>query len=195
MEFAEIPGHQGYLISRDGVVLGWSGRPLKPQRDRDGYWRLKIYRDDKSRRNAGVHDLLLRAFVGPPPSAQHVPNHVNGVKDDNRLENLEWVTQSRNAQHAYDIGLHAAPWLGAKGSDHPGFGHTCPQRVEIDLQAFIGDLRAGKWPHMIARERGWHRTILGNIIHNKHWQSAAFWQLAGDLQIPHGTRGRRKKKV
>jgi hypothetical protein len=52
-----------------------------------------------------VQRLVLLAFVGPPPTDLHEANHKNGRKDDNRVENLEWVTRLENMRHAWDTGL------------------------------------------------------------------------------------------
>lgn len=62
-----------------------------------------------------VHRLVLTVFVGEPPTADHQGNHKNGVKNDNRLENLEWVTGTENMQHA----LKFLNWRHYSGENNP----------------------------------------------------------------------------
>ncbi len=89
----------GYTIREDGQVVGPRGRPIKPQFSNVGYLRVEL-----AGRKYSIHRLLAEAFI-PNPEGKSQVNHINGDKADNRLENLEWVTQSENMLHAYKAGL------------------------------------------------------------------------------------------
>ncbi|MBJ2228543.1 HNH endonuclease [Pseudomonas simiae] len=68
------------------------------RRDKDGYLSVHL-----ARKYVLVHRLVALTFIGP----SHLPqvNHLNGVKSDNRLANLEWCSISDNVRHAIDTGL------------------------------------------------------------------------------------------
>ena len=109
----QIPNYEGwYDISDLGNVrrmkgfgkITFVGRLLKPQ-VRFGYHIVSLYKNGVQQNNR-VHRLVMAAFVGPCPNGMQV-NHIDGNKSNNRLENLEYVTQSENAIHSYTIGLQS----------------------------------------------------------------------------------------
>lgn len=91
-----------YEVSTLGRVRNKrTGRVLKPTLSR-GYEKVTLCWNGE-RKNAQVHRLVLMAFRHLGDGLEC--NHINGVKNDNRLENLEWVTCSQNHHHAVRLGL------------------------------------------------------------------------------------------
>lgn len=108
-EWRPVVGYEGYYeissigrIRSAGLGRGIAAGRIKKPKVVNGY--LATYlRKNGTRKWFKVHRLVLCAFVGPRPTDKHECNHINGVRDDNRVENLEWVTRYENMQHAKNV--------------------------------------------------------------------------------------------
>ena len=80
----------------------------------NGYHKVLLY-NNGSRRQYSIHRLVCIAFYGPDESKSKVVNHIDGNKLNNRLENLEWATESENTIHAHKTGL-AKPYKRTEAS-------------------------------------------------------------------------------
>lgn len=93
-------------LDRDIVIRSCSnytrhvkGRILALTKDKDGYLIVGL---GKERRR--VSRIVAQAFIDNPKNYEQV-NHINGIKEDNSVWNLEWCTNTYNQEHAYLIGL------------------------------------------------------------------------------------------
>lgn len=108
-EFRDITTYDGclyglYEISRDGVLRNKkTGYTTRGSYDKDGYLRTSLKTNDGTRRGFKIHQLVLRTFVGEPPVGKEIVNHKNEIKDDNRVENLEWCDAAYNATYGTAI--------------------------------------------------------------------------------------------
>lgn len=82
----------------EGATRKYKGTPKKTRLTSDGYLKCNLKNDGK-RFDFRVHRLVGEAFI-PNTDNKPVINHKNGIKTDNRVENLEWCTVSENVIHA-----------------------------------------------------------------------------------------------
>ena len=94
-----IKGYENYSVSTEGVVVNEkSNKILNLHISNRGYERVTLSKNNKTKKFS-IHRLVADTFI---PNTENKPqvNHINEIKTDNRVENLEWVTQSENTLHS-----------------------------------------------------------------------------------------------
>jgi len=102
-----VVGFDGYAVTESGRVFSSLSRAHCPQEEfrevkarvsKKGYLNFHFCRNGGEKRLVYLHRVLAAAFLPPPPSGQNVVRHLNGDRQDNRLENLAWGTAADNCQ-------------------------------------------------------------------------------------------------
>jgi len=153
-----ILNYPNYIVYSDGTVISndprWKNpRVLKPWIDQDGYRRVHLVREGK-KKGFSVAVLVLSSFTDRP-SKKHTVNHINGIKADDRLENLEWATRMEQIQHAFKMGLKT-------GYEQ---GKLKPDDVRV-IRRLLAD---GSTQKEIGLLYNVHPTTIGKIASGVNW--------------------------
>lgn len=137
-QWAEIPGTGGmYFASKSGEIKSADrirqyvshgktagvyvrkGKVLKQTLNSHGYPVVSIHVPGKAQKVVAVHKLVAKTFIENPNNEPQI-NHIDGNKENNRVENLEWCSAKENLRHAFRIGLNhgSKPWKGKFGKEH-----------------------------------------------------------------------------
>lgn len=169
VEYREIPGFPGYRVGNDGSVWSqWRTRPggrfiskwhtLKPSPTSKGYCRVNLTDANGSVRCWFIHVLILTIFVGPCPPGQEC-RHINGIKTDNRLNNLCWGTPEQNRDDNHRFGVYG------KGETHTQSKLTSDQVREIRSRR-----AAGESLNSLAASFGVRISNISSIARRRSWK-------------------------
>lgn len=120
-EWKAIPGYEGsyeastlgrirsldrlnYMKNRWGSINERKilGRVLKGDVCGSGYFKVTLCQDGKKNLSAMIHRLIAITFISNPEGKKQV-NHINGIKTDNKAENLEWISNKENIKHSRQV--------------------------------------------------------------------------------------------
>lgn len=159
MDWKPVVGYDGlYEVSNTGLIKSLnykktgSERLLKPAIDSKGYYRTALMKNGVLK-TVKIHREVAKAFIANTGGKPQV-NHINGEKKDNRVENLEWVTNRENIIHAYENSLIKI----ISGDMH--------KRVKITdsvLAEMRHKLSNGGAKRAIAREYGCNKSIFRRV--------------------------------
>lgn len=153
----------GYFVSNFGRIKSSLSRfnssywILKQQKQKFGYLRVTFLKK-KSSANF-VHRVVATAFLDNPYNKPDV-NHKNGNKEDNRVENLEWCTESENIRHAISTGLKIM---------HKGEKHNLAKLTNLDVLNIKKELFNKTNQYELAKKYNVTQTCISNINRGITW--------------------------
>lgn len=164
-----------YKVSNMGRVLSLkTNKILKPvqQRKGSGYMRVTVL-TPKGYRYVLLHRLVAKVFVENKENKQCV-NHKNGRKEDNRAENLEWVTPSENQKHSiYILGHKPYKFPLYMGKNHKGAKLIYQKKDNKIIAKFYGCGEA-------SRKTGISANCIWNVLHNRAKTAGGFVWCKGE---------------
>lgn len=147
-----IPDASNYLISRDGFIYSKiKNRWLKAHPHTVGYRQSYIMFDDGKSKWIKLHRAVALTYIPNPENKPDV-NHKDGDKENNHVDNLEWMTRKENIKHGYDTGLIVSK----KGKEHHRYGKS----ASVEAKAKMSIAKQGeRHPDF----KGWYVTPLGRF--------------------------------
>jgi hypothetical protein len=181
-EWRPIPGFEGWYeassLSRirsvdrlirksDGTTSLYRGKVMSLKTGKMGYVRILFVKQGE-RFYEPAHRMIALAFI-PNPYNKPFINHKNGIKDDNRIENLEWCTLSENVKHAYATGLfiHPKPMKGRSGKMNPVARPVTATHINGEVKSFETLKAAGDYTNNTSGNI--HKNIHGLCGQLKGW--------------------------
>lgn len=166
-EWRAIPGWPEYEASTDGEIRNVAarrgtrmGRLLKQRLSSNGYLMVTLS-GQGVRKTLTVHRLILETFAGSPPDAHAQCAHGDGSRQNNRAENLRWVTARENSD---DARRHGRLSCGERNGS---------AKLTADAVTEIRTLRAGGMLHkQIAARFGVARSVVSRVLSGARWAHA-----------------------
>jgi hypothetical protein len=152
-EWKTITGFRNYSVSNLGQVRNnKTGRILKVLPDKDGYNRVHLGQGNTSK----VHRLVLQEFIGPIPEGM-AAEHLNHIRDDNRLSNLRIATHSENHRNKTSYFGHRVEYVDELSENAEALsthnGHQIDEGFWIDGDEVFRFV-AGKFRRLTKRRKG-----------------------------------------
>lgn len=153
-EWQPIAGYGGrYLVNRQGQVSS-RGKLLNAYLNGQGYALVRL---SSPRKELRVHRAVAEAFI---PNPQNLPfvNHIDCVRDNNTVENLEWCTQWQNLNHSSMLGRMRRDYWRGKRSPNAALAEECARLIKDEYA------KGGVSWDTLAKKFGTNKRTVGRIV-------------------------------
>lgn len=171
----QIKDFPDYYITDTGYVYSRKYHPIRNKNNRikkikswlskHGYLIIDLFKE-KHKIHKPIHRLVAEAFIPNPENKPEI-NHKNGIKTDNRVENLEWCSYTENLIHAYNILGRTKTWKNKFGKNHNRSKTILQIKNRINIAEFGSLLEA-------ERETGIHHSSISMCCHHKRLYAGGF---------------------
>jgi hypothetical protein len=174
-----------YKISNKGRIRTFvkhsyrRGKIMKPFRHKQGYLRISLVKNGKSK-SYMMHRLVAEAFIYNPDNKLEI-NHKNGIKHDNRVENLEWCTSLENIKHSITTGLTRRK----SKSEIFSIVQKTNKLNKNQILSIISDYKKGKKQCQIAANYNVSRAQICRIVNGKSRKFTLDYLKENNLQNHH----------
>lgn len=156
VKFEESP-YKEYFIDNESNVysrskVGRKVQKLEKQLNNRGYERIRA-----NNKNHLIHRVMANIFLEKPFNYddEFVVNHIDGIKNNNMLENLEWVTPNENVKHSWETGLSS--------------GHF-KRKLNANQVREIRKMNKKLPRYKIAEMYNVSRSTINDVINKKHYK-------------------------
>lgn len=143
--------------SRRGIT---KGKLLVQTLNRKRYLEVRLFKNSKSVFKI-VHRLVAKAFIPNLNNLKQV-NHIDGIKSNNKVDNLEWTTNSENQKHAYKLGLQPS---------RSGENNSNTKLTNKDVTLLKQLYNSGSTINEVSNSMNINISIIRNIIYGRTWKS------------------------
>ena len=156
----DIKGYEGlYAVDKEGNVFAYPNKAhskikqLKPRIRKNGYAYINLMKDNKAK-DCTVHRLIASTYIGDIEGKE--VNHINGIRNDNKVSNLEIVSRQRNILHGIHVNRNGIAKL------------THEQAEDIKKRVSMGERQ-----YMIAQEFNVSRQVINYIIKGNTYSNSS----------------------
>lgn len=149
--------YKNYFITKDSKVYNKHNKIMSPADNGKGYLILNL-RVDGGNKCKAIHRLVAEAFIPNPLNLPEV-NHIDGNRQNNSVENLEWITHGNNIKHSYILENRSAT---GSNNANATIDETKAEEICVLLEEGLSSAKI--------RDEGYPYTIVRQIKQRRTWK-------------------------